>query len=502
MYGYDDENTAIDEALRRMASYQPNPRDAALGERWRDEEEKTLSRLEGADEYGLGELLRDVLPGAVGITADAITNKGQGIGDISQLMMAQADNNMTRDQQRQAANREYALKQRAQREHTAGGSEFDRAYKTAAAYNDRVGRQIQGQNLGLRGQGLQQGERRVQLAEDAHSYNYNPEDARALALVDDLIRNGMSPDARGLPTEALKDRAPVTKHEVDHAFAPIERSDKAKETHATTEARIETELGLAPRTTAAEADKAAKTAAASTGARIQTEGALADVSAGTKAKETDATTTARGRAEGNVAEEGYIPPLARAELDPNRVRALARDPKLGKQARDELENSGELVSILQDMAEVRRKEAQGLIKPGAYRSYFDANRVRLEGKIALANQMGVLNEGDRASVGSFLGQSSAGWLDLSGLLGGDVKAEQLQGVLDAFRTADQRAAQKWGYDAFGTAPAAMTPRQSSGAAPSSGGSGMVTIRLGGETRQVTADQARRLKVINPSLEVF
>jgi len=504
MYSEEDDD-AISAALQRMASYQPNPRDAALGERWRDEEEKTLRQLEGSEEYGLGQLLRDVLPGAIGITADAITNKGQGIGDISQLMLAQADQNLARDTQRQASNREYALKQRAQREQSAGGTAFDRAYKTAGVLNDRVGRQIRAENLGMRGVQLGQGERGLQLREDAHSYNYNPNDERAIKLVDDLIAGGMDDRARGMNTEALKDRRPLTDKEFDHNWAPTTRSDKAKETHANTEARIEAELGLAPRTTAAEADKAAKTAEASTGARIRTEGALAPISAATKATETTATTGARNAAESDATEQGYIPPLARKELDPERVRLVARDKKAAEHARQELEASGEVVSIIQDLIETRKKEAQGLIAPGSARSFFDSSRGRLEGQISLAGAMGTLQEGDRRAIGAYLGNSGASWTDLIGLLGADVKLDQLEGVLQTFRTADQRAAQKYGYGEFGSAPTTTTPRQpraQAGAAPSSGGSGMVTIRLGGETRQVPADQAQRLKAINPSLEVF
>jgi hypothetical protein len=497
MYSEEDDD-AINAALRRMSSYSPNPRDAALGERWRDEEEKTLGQLEGAGDYDIGKLLRDVLPGAVGITADALTNDGRGIGDISQLMMAQADQNITRDTQRQASNREYALKQRAQRESNQGMG-FDRDYKLANMLSEQQRIKLAQGNYGLRGESTAQGRERLDLAKDKHSYDYNPEDSRAMSLVDDLIAGGMDPRARGLPTQALTDRRVVTDKEVDHAWNNITAGDKAVETAATTDARERTELKHAPAKAAAAADQTSQT----TAARINTEGALAPVSAATKATETAASTGARLGTEGDVAEEGYLAPLARAELDPNRVRALARDPKLAKQARDELENSGELVSILDDMLDIRKKEAQGLAKPGSYRSFFDANRVRLEGKIALGNQMGVLNEGDRASVGSFLGQSQAGWLDLSGLLGGDVKLEQLQGVRDAFGNADRRQGQKWGYDAFGTAPAQTTPRSPRGAsAPSSGESGMVTIRLGGESKQVTRDQAQRLKAINPSLEVL
>lgn len=513
-----EEDDQINAALARMASYQPNPRDSGLGERWRDEEERTLGRLEGGNEYGLGEILRDVLPGAIGAGADIISNNGRGLGDIAQLSLSQANQNAARDQQRMLADREYALKQRAQREQSSGGSDFDRAYKTANIANARQGRQLQGENLARRDIALGQGERKVQIAEDTHSYNYNPEDKRALDLVDDLIAGGMDPRARGLPTEALKDRKVVTDKEVDHAWNNIEAGDKANvsaaTSAATTGARIKTEGQLADVAAGTAAKEAGARSEASTRERIETEGELADVSAGVKNKEAAASTQGRLGAEADVAEEGFVGPLARAELDPERVRLIARDPKMAKEARDKLGASAGIVSILSDMRDIRAKEAQGLAKPGTSRSFFDANRVQLEGLIARGNDMGVLNEGDRRAVGSFLGASGAGWLDLSGLLGSDVKLEQLEGVRNAFLEADRREAANYGYDSFGTARSATTQRRPAaraqpGAAPAAApstsapqGGGMVTIRLGGETRQVPADQAQRLKAINPSLEVL
>jgi hypothetical protein len=498
--------SSLEPALQRMASYQPNQRDAALGERWRDEEERTLASLEGGNEYGLGELLRDVLPGAVGLIGDAATNGGRGIGAIGQQMAGQAQQHAARDTQRQEANRDYALKQRSQRENM-GSTAFDRDYKLAnmLAENERLGL-AQG-NYGLRGETVRQGGERLNIAKDKHSYDYNPGDQRAMDVVDELIAGGMNASARGLPTAALRDRKPVTDREVDHAFAGIEADDNAKKTAKATEARIEAELGLAPKTAAADADKAAKVAAASTDARVNTEAKLAPISAQTKATETAAATGARLGAEADATEEGFLGPLARAEVDPERVRLIARDEKLAKEARDKLGASSGIVSVLNDMLDIRKKEAQGLAKPGAARSFFDANRVQLEGLIAGTNMMGVLNEGDRAAVGSFLGKSAWSPTDLSALLGGDIKLEQLSGVLDAFMNADRRNAQNYGFGEFGSAPAKTTRRHvdrpaGGSSAPSSAAPGMVTIRLGGETRQVPAEQAKRLKTINPSLEVF
>jgi hypothetical protein len=494
--------SSLEPALQRMSSYQPNPRDAALGERWRDEEERTLASLEGGNEYGIGELLRDVLPGAVGLIGDAATNGGRGIGAIGQQMAGQAQQHAARDTQRQEANRDYALKQRAQRENM-GSTAFDRDYKLAnmLAENERLGL-AQG-NYGLRGESVRQGGERLNIAKDKHSYDYNPNDQRGMDVVDELIAGGMNESARGLPTAALRDRKPVTDREVEHAFAGIESDDKAIETSKTTAARERTELGFAPQKTAVETDKAAKVAAASTGARVKTEAELSDLSAGTKAKETAATTGARAAAEGDATEAGFLGPLARAELDPERVRLVARDEKMAKEARDKLGASSGIVSVLNDMLDIRKQEAQGLAKPGAARSFFDANRVQLEGLIAGTNQMGVLNEGDRAAVGSFLGKSQWSATDLSALLGSDIKLEQLSGVRDAFMNADRRIAANYGFGEFGTAPNKTTRRQPErAAAPSSAAPGMVTIRLNGETKQVPADQAQRLKVINPSIEVF
>lgn len=515
MYSDDDYST-IDDALRRMASYQPNPRDAALGERWRDEEERTLKQLEGGEEYGIGQLLRDVLPGVIGMGADAITNEGRGLGNISMQMLGQADANAARDLQRQTSNREYALKQRAQREEGMGGSTFDRAYKTANVANSRLGRQFQEGNLGQRVEAGDRSERGLRVREDEHSYKYNPTDQRALDVVDELIAGGMGESARGLPTVALRDRRPVTDKEVDHAWAGIESDDKAVETTKTTDARERTELKHAPAKADAAANQAGKVATESTTKRIEAEAGLADVSAATDATKTAATTAARAGAEGDAAAGNYVPPLARAPLDPNRVRQQERDPKLAAKVNEELAASGEILEIIGDLVEVRKQEAQGLAKPGAARSFFDSSRGRLEGRISMSEAMGTLQDGDRRAIGSYLGNANASWTDLSVLLGSDVKLDQLEGVLQTFKNADQRKARAWGWSEFGTAPTATPPRNvdrpaarsgapgpsaSSGAAPPVA-PGMVTIRLGGETRQVPADQAQRLKVINPSLEVF
>jgi len=516
---FQEDDDQINAALQRMASYAPNPRDAALGERWRDEEEKTLGQLEGSNDYGIGQLLRDVLPGAIGIGADAITNNGRGIGDITATAFQQAENNLARDAQRTASNREYALKQRAQRESNQGTG-FDRDYKIANTLQDQKRIRIAEGNLGARENVVDQGAQRVELAKDQASFLRNPNDPRAIELKKSLIANGADPGIAGLALAALQERGIVTSEQVKHAYAPVRAQDAANETALTTGSRIRTENQLAPLSADTRGQEAAATATKGTEARITTEAGLADTSAATAGKQSAGTTAGRLAAEADATEEGYLAPLARAELDPARVQLVARSPKVAAEARQRLEASGELVEILNDMVNIREQEAQGLAKPGSARSFFDANRVRLEGAIAAGNGMGVLNEGDRASVGSFLGQSQAGWTDLSGLLGGDLKLDQLQGVRSAFLNADRRTARSYGYGEYGTATSKTTPRNvdqpaaprprapraapaaSSSSAPPPSAGGMVTIRLGGQTRQVPRDQAERLKAINPALEVL
>lgn len=517
---WEEDDDQINAALQRMASYAPDPRDTALRDRWRGEEERTLSTLEGGDDYGIGQLLRDVLPSAVGIGADLLTNKGQGVGSILDTGMAAAQANLARDAQRTAQNREYALEQRAQRESNQG-TQFDRDYKIANTLQDQRRIAIAEGNLGHRGTTVGQNAEKLDLQKDQASFLRNPNDPRAVALKKDLIANGADPGIAGLALGALQERGVVTRQQVEHAYAPIHAQDAANETTATTGARIRTEHNMAPLSADTKGQEAAATQTRGTEARITTEGRLADTSAATAGTQAAGTTAGRLAAEADATEEGYLAPLARAELDPERVKLVARNPKVAAEARQRLEASGELVEILNDMVDIRDKEAQGLAKPGSARSFFDANRVRLEGAIAAGNGMGVLNEGDRASVGSFLGSSQAGWTDLSGLLGGDLKLEQLNGVRQAFLNADRRTARSYGYGEYGTAQSQTTPRtvdqpaaprpraprapsaspSTAAPAPSAGG-GMVTIRLGGQTTQVPRDQAERLKVMNPSLEVL
>lgn len=522
MYGDDDEQ--IKQLLAQMGSYAPDPRDRELQSRWRDEESQSLERLNGQGDYGVGQLLRDVLPSALGIGLDAATNKGQGISGIAQAGIAQAATNADRDQKRLLADREYALAQRKQREASLGGNAFDRAYKQLTALNERDRIGLANQNAGYRGEQVQQGARRTKLAEDAHSYLHNPDDPRTVQLREQLIANGVDPSIGNMTAAALRDRAKVTGHEVDHAFANIEAGDAAEKarrsTEASTDARIKTESKLAPVSAATKALESGAASAATTDARIRKEGELADVSAGTKAKEAAGSTAGRLGAEGDVAAESFVDPLAREVVDPERVDRIKRSPEASKEAQKRLRASAGLVDSIGEMVSIRAQEAQGLITPGRAKSRILTERSHLEGLFAQANDMATIQEGDRQSMAKFLGlPAEASALDIASLLtGGDIKLDQLKGVQDALVAADERTAREYGYGAYGTkrvepmapraskAPSARARAQPAAAAeptaPPAAAGGMVTIRLGGEERQVPADQARRLKAINPSLEVF
>lgn len=522
MYGEDDEQ--IKQLLAQMGSYTPDPRDKELQSRWRDEESQSLERLSGQDEYGVGQLLRDVLPSALGIGLDAATNKGQGIGGITQAGIAAAAANADRDQKRMIADREYALAQRKQRESSLGGNAFDRAYKQLGVLNERDRIGLANQNAGYRGEQIGQGERRTKLAEDKHSYDYNANDPRARALQEDLTAHGADPNIKDLTTQAIKDRGVVTGHEVDHAFANIEAGDAAEKARRTTEAstgqRIKTEAELADTSAATKGKESAASAAAGTAARINTESELADVAADTKAKEQGGATRGRLGAEGDAAAESFVDPLAREVVDAERAERIKRSPEASKEAQKRLRASAGLVDSIGEMVSIRAQEAQGLITPGRAKSRMLTERSHLEGLFAQANDMATIQEGDRQSMAKFLGlPAEASALDIASLLtGGDIKLDQLKGVQDALVAADERTAREYGYGAYGTkrvepmapraskAPSARARAQPTAAAeptaPPAAASGMVTIRLGGEERQVPADQARRLKAINPALEVF
>jgi len=520
MYGEDDEQ--IKQLLAQMGSYTPDPRDQELQGRWRGEESQSLDRLNGQSDYSIGQLLRDVLPSAVGIGLDAATNKGQGISGIAQAGIASAAANADRDQKRLIADREYALAQRKQRESSLGGNAFDRAYKQLGVLNERDRIGLANQNAGYRGEQVSQGARRTKLAEDAHSYLHNPDDPRTVQLRDQLIANGVDPSIGNMTAAALRDRATVTGHEVDHAFANIEAGDAAEKARRTTAAstgqRIKTEAEMAPTSAATTATVSGAGSAATTAARIKTESELADVTAETKSKEAAGSTAGRLGAEGDVAAESFVDPLAREVLDPERADRIKRSPEASKEAQKRLRASAGLVDSIGEMVSIREQEAQKLITPGRAKSRMLTERSHLEGLFAQANDMATIQEGDRQSMAKFLGlPAEASPLDIASLLtGGDIKLDQLKGVQDALVAADERTAREYGFGPYGSkrvepmAPRRSAPRAraraqpaaTEPAAPPAPSGGMVTIRLGGESMQVDPERAKRLKALNPSLEVL
>lgn len=513
-------NPQVDALIAQMGSFKPNPRDPALGERWRDEESNTLNRLQGSEagDYSLGQALRDLAPLAVGVVGDVAGNKGQGIAGISQAAMANVAQNAARDDAQRKADQEYALKQRAQRESSNGGSDFDRAYKQLQVLNERDRIGLAGTNTGLRTESVGQGERKVKIAEDQNSYLNNPDDPRTIQVKARLIANGVNPDqVEHMSAAALRDSSVVSGHEVAHAFAGLEADDAAKKeaetTHAATKSRIETEAGLAPVAAATNATVQGAGSAATTKARIETEGGLAPISAATAQANAGGATAGRLDAEQDASADAFLDPLARSVVDPERADRVKRNPALAKEATDALKSSSGLVDTIGNMVDIRNQEGQGLITPGRAASQMDTERIRLEGQFARSNDQGTINEGDRAAMATFLGRPGASLLDLSGLFGADIKLDQLKGVQDVLSKADERTARNYGFGGYGTAPIQkQAPAASrSRAAPLPGGSsgsnnmpdgGMVTIRLGGDTRQVPADQAQRLKATNPDLEVL
>jgi hypothetical protein len=504
----------VDQLLAQMASYSPNPRDKQLGESWRDEEQKTLERVQGGDDYDLGKILRDIAPLAIGTVADVASNHGRGMGDIASAAMVNAAQNAARDEAAQKANRDYALKMREQREKSDGGTAFDRAYKQLQVLNERERIGLASQNTGLRGQTVEQGAVRTKIAADQNSYLNNPDDPRTIQLKAQLIANGVDPSIANMSAAALRDRKVVTGHEVDHAFSNLEREDAAKKAAATsaasTGAEIKTKAGLADVSAGTESKIAGAREAATTKAGIETAADLSDVSAATKEKEAGAATQGRLGAEQAASADSFLDPLARTVVDPERAERVKRNPELAKKASESLRASSQLVDTISNMVDIRQKEAQGLIAPGRAASQMETERIRLEGAFARANDQGTINEGDRQAMATFLGKPGASLLDLSGLFGGDIKLDQLKGVRDMLAGADERTAREYGFGAYGTAPISqMAPAPSrsraapaSSAAPAAPGGGMVTIRLNGETAQVPADQAQRLKAANPSLEVL
>lgn len=519
MYGEDDEQ--VKRLLEQMGSYSPDPRDAEMADKWRGEEQRSLERISGADDYSTGKLLRDVLPSLIGAGLDYATNDGRGIGGIAQSTIESVSQNAVRDQQRAQQEREYGMALRRQRETLGGGNAFDRAYKQLGAISERDRIKLADTNSGYRGEQVRQGGVRTKLAQDAHSYLHNPDDPRTVQLREQLIANGVDPSIGNMTAAALRDRAKVTGHEVDHAFANIEADDAAEKARRTTAAstgqRIRTESELADVSAGTKAKESAASSAAGTRARVETEGALADVSAETKAKEAAGATTGRLGAEGDVAAEGFIDPTAREVLDPNRAERIKRNPKLAAEATKRLSASAGLVDAIGEMVAIREQEAQGLITPGRAKSRMLTERSNLEGLFAVAHDMATIQEGDRQSMAKFLGlPAEASALDIASVLvGSDIKLEQLKGVQDSIVGSDERLAREYGYGAYGTkriepmAPrperrpsARAQPSAAPAAAPTAPSDGMVTVRSrDGQTMRVDPERAKRFQVMDPTIQI-
>jgi hypothetical protein len=509
----------VDALIAQMGSFKPNARDPALGERWRDEENNTLNRVQNGDDYDLGKVLRDIAPLAVGVIGDVAGNKGRGLGGIATAAMSNVAQNAARDDLQRKNDQDYALKQRAQRESSNGGSDFDRAYKQLQVLNERDRIGLAGQNTGLRTESVGQGERKVKIAEDQNAYINDPNDPRTIAAKARLIANGANPDQIGnLSANALRDTSAVTGHEVDHAFSNLEREDAAKKAAATsaasTGAEINTKAGLKDVAADTEATIGGAREAATKAAEINTAAGLSDVSAGTAEKQAGAATQGRLGAEQDASADAFLDPVARAVTDPERAERVKRNPKLGAEATEKMRASGGALDSIAKMVDIRQQEAQGVIAPGRAKSQMLTARAELEGAFAKGHDMATINEGDRTAMGQFLGVPDASILDIASLItGGDIKLDQLKGVQDVLSASDQRTAREYGYGGYGSAKVgqqAPAPNRSR-VAPSGGGAsgsnnmpsgGMVTIRLGGDTRQVPADQAQRLKAMNPDLEVL
>jgi len=274
-----DQSQLLGSLIQKMTAYKADPRMGQLNDKAYQAENASWDRVNNGQQYGIGEILRDVLPGALGVLLDTTTNKGHGLGQIAAATGDLAAQNSQRDRDRFEKDRSFGLNAKGQRQ-SSQGAEYDQLYKQVQALEQSRRIQQADVQMGLRGRAQVTSEAAEARKGDEHSYKFDPNDPRTKALLDAYEQRAGVKLPVGTTVEMLRDQKKINDEQIAHYFAPQNAADAAAQ------------AGL--------------TSTASTGARINTESQLAD-----KSGETAAT-------------------IARAGIAPEIEKAQAMNPVLAE----------------------------------------------------------------------------------------------------------------------------------------------------------------------------
>jgi hypothetical protein len=136
----------MEQWLRQQQEEANRPETQRLSDLWRKAEETGLREGMGGGHYGIGEVLRDTVPGILAAFLDRKYNHGYGLGYIAAETAKSAGQHITADEAHRNAMREFALKAHTERtKNGMGGVGAARVMLNAQA-QDRLLRQDQQEN--------------------------------------------------------------------------------------------------------------------------------------------------------------------------------------------------------------------------------------------------------------------------------------------------------------------------------------------------------------------
>lgn len=415
----------IQQMMERELSKPQDPEDLQRNQEWKKVEQDALARVRNGADPGLVAGLGAIAPLVAGLF-DVAANKGRGLSNIAQTGVESAN----RLYQQQLAQQQDA-RQAAQQAHAVrrgiSDEQFQRVAKLGTMFQENQRIAAQRDALNYRGDAAEQARQRFQ--------NENsPTSAPAVAFREYIYSRAPNLkgtlDSMGLSAMRLAQKDFAA--QFDHANADMTREDKSKEAAATaaasTAARLNTEHSLAPRTAQDAAEQAGLTTEATElvkGAH-KTESEIAD------------------------ADRRWAPPEGREILNGEIAQAVKFNPVTSKQAQDDMRASARLVKAAEDLKDLRRKYGRLTALPSKEQARFESAKTAFTGMLAHATGMGSVQEGDRDAINQFLTTSG---LSMTDLVTGNVKAEQLEGVLDTALKIDRDVAQTYGYTPYSGAAA-------------------------------------------------
>lgn len=365
-----------DQILQMLLGRQEQ-KDPALEARWKQAETNALDRadyLQNANQhYGLGEFTRDNGAALVASILDVGFNKGRGLGGIvGATAQGVGQQEAARLAQAQQA-REFALKVHQDR----GQHQPDPVSQMLAL--DRLG--VSHQNADTSG-------RRVQGTEDWRKQLSNPDSAYQQTRVTQAGRT------RTASEQALLD----TQHQNNPRTATDKANISGAEAAAATGARINTELGYAPQTNAAAAQKELGVS----GAKVE----------GTRAAESA----------NRPVPPGFVNVNDAAFANANQDQAT-RTKMLG-----DTMSARQLQMAADRIAALRAKNGPQWL-PSQDSGEYQALHLAVVGAANRAvADAGTLNQGERQMIEKLVPGAEPNWKDLAGWVSGsDLNADQLMG---------------------------------------------------------------------------